>query len=146
MRLHRVYLLHSIPNRSGGTRSVRTTFWNEIPTIELRITLCTISCCVSRNEIQFAVIRTFGHKGLERFFETGSLAGIRPSHAKRLRMLLAVLDTAKSAADTAVPGFRLHSLKGTDNDRWSIRVSGNWRVTFEFKDGQVYRIDYEDYH
>jgi len=61
-------------------------------------------------------------------------------------MLLAALDTAMSIQDMDVPGFRLHRLKGKDADRWSVRVSGNWRLTFEFNDGQAQVVDYEDYH
>jgi len=92
------------------------------------------------------MIRSFRHKGLKRFYETGSLAGVQADHAKRLRMLLAALDTAISVQDMDVPGFRLHRLKGKADERWSIRVSGNWRLTFEFRDGQAHVVDYEDYH
>ena len=92
------------------------------------------------------MIHSFRHKGLAKFYESGSVAGIQPNHAKRLRMLLAALDTAVSIQDMDVPGFRLHRLKGKDVERWSVRVSGNWRLTFEFRDGQAHVIDYEDYH
>jgi proteic killer suppression protein len=61
-------------------------------------------------------------------------------------MLLVALDTAQSIDDMNVPGFRLHPLRGTDRERWSVRVNGNWRVTFEFRDGHAYLLDYEDYH
>jgi proteic killer suppression protein len=90
------------------------------------------------------MIQSFRHKGLRRFFESGSLAGIQPHHAKRLRMLLTALDTAQSIEDMNVPGFRLHPLKGLG--RWSVWVNGNWRMTFEFKDGYAYAVDYKDYH
>lgn len=90
------------------------------------------------------VIRSFRHKGLQRFFETGSAAGIQPQHAKRLRVQLAAIDTAKVIDDIDLPGFRLHSLKGQQEGRWSI--SGNWRITFEFADGNASILDYEDYH
>jgi toxin HigB-1 len=92
------------------------------------------------------MIQSFRHKGLGRFYETGSVAGIQPNHAKRLRMLLAALDTAVNIQDMDIPGFRLHRLKGKDSERWSVRVSGNWRLTFEFRDGQAHVVDYEDYH
>jgi proteic killer suppression protein len=92
------------------------------------------------------MIKSFRHRGLERFFETGSKAGIQPTHAKRLRMQLAALDTAGSIEDMNIPGFRLHLLKGRDRGRWSIWVNGNWRLTFEFIDGHVYILDYEDHH
>jgi proteic killer suppression protein len=83
---------------------------------------------------------------LVRFFEAGSLAGIQPKHAKRLRMVLVALDTAQTVDDMDVPSFKLHQLKGREKGRWSVWVNGNWRVTFEFRDGQAYVLDYEDYH
>ncbi|NOS87536.1 MAG: hypothetical protein HOP34_03170 [Methylococcaceae bacterium] len=48
--------------------------------------------------------------------------------------------------DLEIPGFKLHSLKGPDNDRWSVWVNGNWRITLEFHDGHAFILDYEDYH
>lgn len=92
------------------------------------------------------MIQSFRHKGLKRFFESGSVAGIQPSHAKRLRMLLAALDTSQTVDDMNVPGFRLHGLRGADRRRWSVWVNGNWRLTFEFRDGHAHALDYEDYH
>ena len=92
------------------------------------------------------MIQSFRHKGLRRFYESGSAAGVQPHHAKRLRMLLTALDTAQSIEDMDIPGFRLHPLKGEERGRWSVWVNGNWRVTFEFKDGHAYVLDYEDYH
>lgn len=92
------------------------------------------------------MIKSFRHKGLKRFYQSGRTGGIQPRHGKRLRMQLAALDTAAVIEDMDIPGFRLHRLKGEASGRWSIRVSGNWRVTFEFKDGNVHVLDYEDYH
>ena len=92
------------------------------------------------------MIKSFRHKGLKKFFETGIRTGIQPKHAKRLRMQLAALETAQSIEDLEIPGFRLHALNGGDKGRWSIWVNGNWRITFEYIDGHVYVLDYEDYH
>lgn len=92
------------------------------------------------------MIVTWRHKGLKRFYETSSRSGIQPAHASRLRMQLAAMETAHSVDDMDIPGFRLHPLKGNDRGRWSIWVNGNWRLTFEFKDGNVHVLDYEDYH
>ena len=92
------------------------------------------------------MIQSFRHKGLRKFFESGSAVGIQPQHAKRLRMLLVALDTAQSIEDMNVPGLRLHPLKGSERGRWSVWVNGNWRLTFELKDGHAYILDYEDYH
>ena len=92
------------------------------------------------------MVKTFRHKGLQKYFQSGSLAGIQPHHGPRLRMQLAALDTAQKVEDMNIPGFRLHPLKGRERGRWSIWVSGNWRLTFEFRDGDAYALDYEDYH
>ena len=92
------------------------------------------------------MITTFRHKGLRKYFESGSLAGIQPAHANRLKMQLAALDTAQVIEDMDIPGFRLHPLKGSERGRWSIWVNGNWRVTFEFENGNAFVLDYEDYH
>lgn len=92
------------------------------------------------------MIRSFRHKRLRRFFESGSVSGIQPQHGKRLRMLLAAVDTAQAIQDVDIPGFRLHALKGSERGRWSIWVNGNWRLTFEFREGDAYILDYEDYH
>ena len=92
------------------------------------------------------MITSFRHKGLRRYFESSSLAGIQPAHANRLKMQLAALDTAQVIEDMDIPGFRLHPLKGRERGRWSIWVNGNWRVTFEFENGNAFVLDYEDYH
>jgi proteic killer suppression protein len=92
------------------------------------------------------MIKSFKHKGLQIYFETGSTKGIQASHSKKLRMQLAALDTAHSIDDMDIPGYRLHPLKGERKGLWSISVSGNWRLSFEFADGNVYVLDYEDYH
>lgn len=92
------------------------------------------------------MFKTFRHSGLKRLYETGSVAGVQPRHADRLRMLLAALDSSEFVTDMDLPGLRLHPLKGRQKGRWSVWVSANWRLTFEFSDGHVYVLDYEDYH
>lgn len=92
------------------------------------------------------MIRTFRHKGLEVFFRTGNPAGIQPAHAKRLRLQLGKLDTAKGAEDMNLPGWKLHPLKGRLKNHWSVWVSGNWRLTFAFENGDAILVDYRDYH
>jgi len=92
------------------------------------------------------MIASFQHKGLRRFFETGSVAGIQPAHAKRLSTLLGLLNAASEAADMDLPGLRFHALKGFRPTRWSVQVSGNWRLTFELSNGNAHVVDYEDYH
>jgi len=92
------------------------------------------------------VIKSFRHKGVQTFFETGSKAGIQPVHAKRLRLQLARLDGARSSADMALPGWRLHDLKGDLKGQWAVWVDKNWRLTFAFEGTDVVLVDYQDYH
>lgn len=92
------------------------------------------------------MIESFRHKGLRLFHQIGRVSGIQPAHARRLRLQLAALETSLIIDDMDLPGFRLHRLKGRQRDRWSVAVSGNWRLTFEFRDGNAYAVDYEDYH
>jgi toxin HigB-1 len=92
------------------------------------------------------VISSFRHRGLGRFFSTGSKAGVRPEHAERLRLVLGRLAAAVSPQDMDLPGLRLHQLKGRLKGRWSVTISGNWRVTFAFSGKDAVQVDYEDYH
>lgn len=92
------------------------------------------------------MIKSIRHKGLRRYYETGQTAGINSAHARKLRLQLVALDTAITVDDMDIPGFKLHPLKGDRKGQWSIAVSGNWRITFEFHDGNAYLINYEDYH
>lgn len=92
------------------------------------------------------MIRSFRHKGLQRFFETGSKSGIQAQHADRLRLILAQLNAATKPDDMALPGLVLHPLRGDRKGTWSVRVSGNWRVTFAFAGAHAEIVDYEDHH
>lgn len=92
------------------------------------------------------MIKEFRHKGLKKFFETGSKAGIQPKHANRLRIQLGLLDVAAKPSDMDIPGWELHSLKGDLAEHWSIWVSGNWRLTFAFDGEDAVLVDYQDYH
>ena len=92
------------------------------------------------------MIRSYRHKGLRRFAETGSKAGIQPKHAERLRRLLTALDVACRPEDMNAPGYELHQLKGDLVGHWSVRVSGNWRLTFAFEGEDAIEVDYQDYH
>lgn len=92
------------------------------------------------------MIKGFNHKGLERFFLTGSKAGIQAKHAARLRLILGLLHACTAPQDVDLPGLGLHPLTGNRAGTWSVRVSGNWRVTFVFEGEDVNIVDYEDYH
>ena len=92
------------------------------------------------------MILKFRHKGLARFFETGSRSGIQAAHAERLRLILGLLNAAIRPGDLGLPGLDLHPLKGVRKGTWSVTVSGNWRVTFAFREKDADEVDYEDYH
>ncbi|MFD2368032.1 type II toxin-antitoxin system RelE/ParE family toxin [Pseudoduganella sp. GCM10020061] len=92
------------------------------------------------------MITKFKHKGLRAFFESDTLKGIQPTHQQRLRLLLNALNGARTLGDLNRPGFALHPLQGKLKVRWSLRVRANWRLTFEFEDGNVVDLDDEDYH
>lgn len=92
------------------------------------------------------MIRGFRHKGLAKFFETGSKAGIQPQHAERLRLVLGRLSAATAPQDMALPGLKLHELTGSRKGTLAVSVSGNWRVTFKFVGKDADAVDYEDYH
>lgn len=92
------------------------------------------------------MILSFRHKGLERFFRSGSRSGIQPEHAAKLRLLLTALDHAVAPKDMNAPGWRLHRLTGALTGFWSVSVSGNWRLTFGFKGTDAVDVNYVDYH
>ena len=92
------------------------------------------------------MIKTFRHKGLERFFTKGSTSGIQPNHARKIADQLAFLHAAQNIDDIDKPGYQLHELKGKLKGHWSISVSGNWRIVFRFIDGDAHVVNYEDYH
>lgn len=92
------------------------------------------------------MIRSFRHAGLEKFFYTGSKAGIQPAHAKKLSLQLGVLNTARDPRRMNVPGWNLHPLKGELTGHWSVKVNGNWRMTFTFEREDAILVDYQDYH
>ena len=92
------------------------------------------------------MIKSFKHKGLEKFYRSGSTAGVQNNHAKRLRLILSNLDQAESPDDMDLPGLRLHQLSGSRKGIWSVTVNDNWRVTFIFDGRDAAIVNYEDYH
>jgi proteic killer suppression protein len=92
------------------------------------------------------MIRSFRHKGLERFFVAGSKKGILPEHAEKIARILDRLDASISPIDMNLPGYRLHELKGKDVGTWSVTVNANWRITFKFEGQDAVVVDYRDYH
>lgn len=94
----------------------------------------------------FEMIKSFRHKGLQRFFETGSKSGIQAAHSNKLRLQLAALDQAISPNDLKAPSWNLHPLKGEFKGQWTITVNGNWRIVFSFEGSDAILVNYLDYH
>ena len=92
------------------------------------------------------MIKSFRHAGLEKFFRTGSKAGIQPAHAKRLNLQLTALHAASQPEDMAVPGWKLHPLGRELAGHWSVWGNGNWRLTFRFNGTDAEIVNYQDYH
>ncbi len=92
------------------------------------------------------VIRSFRHRGIERFFRTGSKAGIQPKHEIRLRLQLTSLNLASAPQDMNRDGWGWHPLKGDLKGHWAVTVNGNWRLTFAFEGTDAILVDYQDYH
>ncbi len=93
------------------------------------------------------MIKSFRHKGLEKFHKTGNKAGIQAHHEKRLRAQLSKLDTASGPGDMDLPGWKLHPLSDDLEGHYAVWVNGNWRVIFTFdEDGDAVLVDYRDYH
>ena len=92
------------------------------------------------------MIQNFKHKGLKKLFEKGNSSGVNANHSKRLRLILALLETAETMEDMDLPGLNLHELKGNRKGTLALKVSGNWRVTFKLENGDAFDVNFEDYH
>jgi proteic killer suppression protein len=92
------------------------------------------------------MIQNLKHKGLRKLFEKGTISGVNANHLKRLRLILALLETAEMIEDMDLPGLYLHELKGNRKGTFALKVSGNWRVTFRLENGDAFDVNYEDYH
>ncbi len=92
------------------------------------------------------MIKSFKHKGLKKFFLKNDSSGIEQKLVSRIQNRLTVIDAADDINAIDIPGYDLHPLKGDRKDIWSISVSGNWRITFRFTDGDAEILNLEDYH
>jgi proteic killer suppression protein len=110
------------------------------------LTNCDIMCHTVFSREERAMIQSFKHKGLEKFFTSGSKKGIQPEHAKKLSLILAALNAATAVNQMDIDGWNLHPLKHWGDDLWSVKVNGNWRVVFRFVAGNAELVDYLDYH
>ncbi|MEA5554652.1 type II toxin-antitoxin system RelE/ParE family toxin [Anabaena cylindrica UHCC 0172] len=92
------------------------------------------------------MIQTFKNKALENLFRENVNKGVPANLEKKIRIRLEVIDSALIVEDIRLPGYDLHELKGDRKGTWSIKISGNWRITFKFEDGDAYDVNLEDYH
>ena len=105
----------------------------------------SIDSCTGTRYNQF-MIRSFRHRGLRRLYERDDPSRIAADQLNRITLALADLDAAGKPSDLDLPGYRLHPLRGDLRGMWSISITGNWRITFRFEDGDVYDVDLVDYH
>jgi proteic killer suppression protein len=94
----------------------------------------------------YNMIKTWRHKGLKKFYETGNKSGVQPKHAETLKLLLLQLTSAIQPEDMNTPGNNFHQLHGELNGYYSVKVNGNWRIIFQFENEDVILVDYIDYH
>ena len=92
------------------------------------------------------MIQSFRHKGLQKYFEKGDVSKIQPTHRKKIRLIISLLNAATEIRDMNFPRSNLHKLSGEFDNFWAVSVSGNWRIIFKFEDGDVFDVDYLDYH
>ena len=92
------------------------------------------------------MIKQFKHSGLEKYFLRGTKSGIQVNHVTRIRLILGRLHASTQPQDMNLPGLALHELRGRRKGTWSVKVSGNWRITFKFDGADATDINYEDYH
>lgn len=92
------------------------------------------------------MIKSWKHKGLKLFYEIGSTAKIQKKHANKLHDILQALDFATAPEQMRFPGTDFHALKGKLKDFYSVKVDGNWRVTFTFEGKDAILVNYLDYH
>lgn len=99
-----------------------------------------------RTKLFNLMIRNFHHSGLRQLFEKGERKKLNPMHLDKIRRILARLNESSRASDMDLPGYRLHPLKGSMDGFWSVTVQANWRIVFRMQNGDVFDVDYLDYH
>lgn len=92
------------------------------------------------------MIKSFQHKDLEKLFLNNDRSRINPDHVPKILRILDRLGASTTPYDMNLPGYRLHELKGKEKGTWSVSVSGNWRITFQFIGNDAVNVDYIDYH
>jgi len=96
--------------------------------------------------MDWKMIKSFKNKELEKFFNIGKGKVPPAAHQRKVSLILDLLDAAVEIGDMNFPGSGLHKLEPKKAEKWAVKVSGNWRIAFVFINGEVYEIDYVDYH
>ena len=92
------------------------------------------------------MIGTIRHRGLKRLFQRDDRSGLNAEQLPRIARMMDLLDVATRPKDLDLPGYRLHPLRGDLQGFWSVRITGNFRLIFRMKDGDVFDVDLVDYH
>jgi proteic killer suppression protein len=92
------------------------------------------------------MIKSFRHKGIERFFKKDDARGINANHGPRIRRILDLIEEATAVEQLDIAGMHLHPLKFDRKGEWAMTVSGNWRITFRFVGENAADLNLEDYH
>jgi len=92
------------------------------------------------------MIKSFKHKGLKKLFLNNDHSAVNPEHAPRIARILDRLDVSTNPQDMNLPGYKSHELSGKEKGTWSVWVSGNWRLAFQFDGTDAVLVDYRDYH
>ena len=92
------------------------------------------------------MIASFRHRGLKALYEGRTTKHVAPGHVAKLRDILFALDPSSGPKGMNLPGFELHKPGHQMKDHYAVSVSGNWRVTFRFEDGEAVEVNYLDYH
>lgn len=92
------------------------------------------------------MIKSFRHRGLKRLYERGDRSKITAAHADKIERILMTLDNAASIDGMNLPGYGLHALSGDLKNYWAVKVTGNWRIVFQFNTGAAENVDLVDYH
>lgn len=92
------------------------------------------------------MIASIRHKGLKRLWTKDDGSGVPPDQLEKIKMILSLLDAAEKVSDMDFPGSAFHPLKGSLANYWAVTVKANWRIIFQFDNGNAYLVDYLDYH
>lgn len=92
------------------------------------------------------MIASIQHKGLKQLWTKGNGSKLPPDQVEKIKLILVLLHAAETVNDMNFPGSALHPLKGSLRNYWAVTVKANWRIIFQFENGNAHLVDYLDYH